>query len=68
MHEASIHTRSLLMAVIATVSLLVTIPARAETGSSAAAKTTALPVATSGLQTAVFAGGCFWGVDAAPSA
>ena len=64
MHEASIHTRSLLMAVIATVSLLVTIPARAETGSSAAAKTTALPVATSGLQTAVFAGGCFWGVDA----
>lgn len=64
MHEASIHTRSLLMAAIAAVSLVVTIPARAETGSSAAAKTTALPVATSGLQTAVFAGGCFWGVDA----
>lgn len=54
MHESSILTRSLLMAAIATVSLLVTIPVRAETGLSAAA----------GLQTAVFAGGCFWGVDA----
>jgi len=54
MHESSIPTRSLLMATLTAVGLLVTIPARAETGMSAAA----------GLQTAVFAGGCFWGVDA----
>jgi len=54
MHEPSIRARTLLLAAITTVSLLVTIPARAETGVSA----------TAGLQTAVFAGGCFWGVDA----
>jgi peptide-methionine (S)-S-oxide reductase len=64
MHEPSLIARTLLMAAIATVSLLVTIPVRAETGSSAAAKTDPLPVAAAGLQTAVFAGGCFWGVDA----
>lgn len=63
MHEASILNRSLLMAAIATVSLLLAIPARAETGVSAA-KTAPPPVAATGLQTAVFAGGCFWGVDA----
>ena len=63
MHEASILNRSLLMAAIATVSLLLAIPARAETGVSAA-KTAPPPVAAAGLQTAVFAGGCFWGVDA----
>ena len=52
------------MPVIAAVSLLVTVPTRAETGMSAVAKTAPSPVATAGLQTAVFAGGCFWGVDA----
>jgi len=64
MHESSILTRSLLMAAIAAASLLVTVPTRAETGMSAVAKTAPPPVATAGLQTAVFAGGCFWGVDA----
>ena len=64
MNEPSIFARTLRLAAIATLSLLVTIPARAETGASAAARTTPPPVAAAGLQTAVFAGGCFWGVDA----
>ena len=64
MHESSILTRSLLMAAIAAASLLVTVPTRAETGMSAVAKTAPPLVATDGMKTAVFAGGCFWGVDA----
>ena len=64
MYELSILAKPLLMASIAALSLAAMRPAWA--GAAAQASTTStLPLADSNaLQTAVFAGGCFWGVDA----
>jgi len=67
MHEPSILTRTLPFVTMAALSLAAMMPAWAGSGTEPASPTTRtgqLPVAASNLQTAVFAGGCFWGVDA----
>ena len=64
MHELSILTKTLLLAAISAVSLATLIPAWAGPSTSSTSKTEQPPATTSSLQTAVFAGGCFWGVDA----
>jgi len=64
MHESSFLTKTRLRAVLAAASLAAMTLAWAAQSTSPAPTTGPSSMATSGLQTAVFAGGCFWGVDA----
>jgi peptide-methionine (S)-S-oxide reductase len=62
--ELSTLTKAVLLAVIATLSLGAMATAWAASDSSPTPKNGQPQTATANLQTAVFAGGCFWGVDA----
>jgi len=64
MYESFFPTKTRLRAVLAAVSLAAMMSAWAAQSTSQAPTTSPSSMATSGLQTAVFAGGCFWGVDA----
>ncbi len=62
MYQESILRRTFLLAALLAVGLVARMPAWAGTDSPATTKPAQM--STSALQTAVFAGGCFWGVDA----
>ncbi|MBS1132574.1 MAG: peptide methionine sulfoxide reductase [Proteobacteria bacterium] len=64
MHESSFLTKTRLRAVLAAVGFAAMMSAWAAQSTSPMPTTGPSSTATSGLQTAVFAGGCFWGVDA----